>query len=691
MRTVGAEDETGDITAPEPAEPGAETIREKADALWDLVGVITGNAGDMRVAFSSMATTFSEVVKVDITREADYDEATWGRAAFTLAFAAEIAHQWADDVEQYDEDRLALFEAVRRKLTIFRATAPRVYQMETGQSPYVEGMSPIPSVPVGGPVLTPTAAPAVATLADTEHDEGFYNPRSFGTPTEAYLAWRQQRIGQIISEYHSEAETFQDELVETGEDRARTLAAGPDDELAVRQLVEAGYLGWSAYNMLGAEANPPLPLNGATGREWAGDLDAYLRGVRQPDEHLGEILSAVAAIGAEAKALQPGNTDTEWDQASAENLAPSGDTALDRSEIDFLSNLLGDLDGLAAESGAEGQETGGLLDLPEMMSMDADASTSESGDAGLGSTQSNDIVGALGDSMLMVSNESLGGGYDRLPDSVRAVLDGGVPPSGEEAAVGAGTQASWMQNATLLNAFLGNADGQLRGGREFSGNLLTSAGHQLNDTPPAQTADPTLTSLLGVAARNTEASYAVLSDQHPHPSQPTTGHNAEAITGLYTHDWPDDGRAVSGLTDWIPAAASSDDPVAQARAQESALGLVHMLAGSDERLADLRDTGATPAEDGAAQAGTPFTVVNPELAASLTDTVLPYLDTLGTPEPTAPAASDSDAAQPAGPIDQGRAQQFLDLLMADPASAERLRSTLDEATSAAPAPTPQTR
>ncbi|QVQ53871.1 hypothetical protein J4H86_09240 [Spiractinospora alimapuensis] len=685
MRAVGAEGEAGDIAAPEPAEPGAEAIREKADALWDLVGVVTGNAGDMRAAFSSMATTFSEVVSADITREADYDEATWGRAAFTLAFAAEIAHQWADDVETYDQERLALFESVQRRLTMFRANAPRLYQMETGQSPYVEGMSPIPSLPVGGPVLAATAAPAIGTVSDTEHDEGFYNPRSFGTPTEAYLAWRQERVRQIVAEYHSEAETFQEQLVETGEDRARTLEAGPDDELAVRQLIEAGYLGWSAFNMLGAESNPPLPLNGADGRAWAGELEAYLKGIRPPDARLGEILTAVSAIGAEAKALQPATTGQSWDPAAAENLAPSGDTALHRSEIDFLSNLLGDLDGFAAEPDADGQEAGTILDLPEMVSVDTDTSMGEDGQAGLDPGQANDIVGALGDSMLMVSNENLGGGYDRLPDSVRAVAEGSAAPTPIDAGEGAGNPAGWLQSAGLLNAFLSQADAQLRGGREFSGNLLASAGHHLSEADTARTADPTLASVVEVATRNTEASYSLLTDQHSQPSTPTPGGNADALTSLYAHDWPDDGRAVAGLTNWIPAAASSDDPVAQARAQESALGLVHMLTGSDERLAALGDGGQPhPNGDSPPRAG--FAEVNPALASSLTSSVLPYLDTLRAADPT----TVSDAGQSVSHPDPGRVERLIDLLAADPASAERLRASVDEATSAAPAPTSPT-
>ncbi|QVQ53874.1 hypothetical protein J4H86_09255 [Spiractinospora alimapuensis] len=571
----------------------------------------------MRSVFTTMAIQFSDVVRDDISAEADYDESKWQEASWVLSFGAAIADSWADEVEEYEDKAAEILAEYTAQLNDLRQNGYLEYA-QVGQQCLVDP-------PTGYERFT------TSLLDDLEQ----------------FNSWRDDRARQIISQYQGKVKEAKDALVEVGEECVRKLQRGPDHDLTVRQLVDSGHLGWAAFNIQGPAADPPLPVNADYGTRAAADLHEYLSGERPLDDRYHEILAAVLAVSAKAKYLQ-----SEDDQMSRHDADPNVSRYLDNNlrsaEILFLESFY---------AGIEDSVDGGVLGMH-----------SEVWDVtglkhGWEHDQLEGLFGVMGNGLLVLSNEELGGSYVYLPESVRNTVESQGAPGGS----GPSDYRDWVHDATMLNGLLGRADTDLRGGQEFSANLTTSIGHNLNridnDVPLN---GETMASLLDVSTRNDDANYRILSDQHDHP---VFDQNANALKGLFTFDWKDDGEAVSGLLDWIPDAAASDDESARDRAGEAALELIRMITVNDDRNDALLHTGiAVPDDDGVLQPDASFARVNPEIASHLGDVALAYLYDFGL-EGTSNFEINSDGTLN---IPTNERHQFLRYVMADGDTAVRL-------------------
>lgn len=257
-------------------------------------------------------------------------------------------------------------------------------------------------------------------------------------------------------------------------------------------------------------------------------------------------------------------------------------------------------------------------------------------------------LGVLGDGLLALSDESLGGGHGDLPRSVRRVAESPQYYEHGDDEV----PYSWVlyeNDVRALSSMLRHADEDFQGGYEFSVHLSMSSGtytHRIGE-------DGFLTSeemapLVDVSTRNEDANYYILTGEHlhadPYASHPALGTNqfetgvdyskldiyhtsedrSNVVEGLFTYEWHDKGEAVSQLIDWISDNAGSDDPELQDMAGTAAASFIDMVTTAEMQEA-LTDTGVDFNEDGKDYKSASFTAFNTELADSLADVFDSYI------------------------------------------------------------------
>ncbi|GAB3463610.1 hypothetical protein GCM10027570_50850 [Streptomonospora sediminis] len=572
---------------PEP-ETDVGSLREGTNWLWDLTGRIIGRSGNMRTVITGAAVEFTELVTSDITDGGHYNDTLWRETCMNIAFAAGVGDQWADDVIDYKSDRAKLIADFKTAL-------------DAGRS-------------VSGEVAT--------TVAESK------------------------RRANLIRQYETMAQTRLDELHETGRERKRMLKDGPEP-VHVKKLVDAGILGWTAYNIMGPGSNPPLPVDPREADDLADALNRFVHSGTEPDQRYMEIITALSAITNKALALQGRGTPNSGEKLRAE-------------EIEFLKRFYARLD----DTNTKGWGHGSLLYLPKAMDDNKLVPWDDQ--------EKEELLGALGNGLLVLSNPEVGGSSEALPPSMRRFAEG--HPSSARGADGVhiGDDAEdWMADAEQMARFFGpESASHLRGGEKFSANIATSAGHHLNgiDNDRGTWNDP-LSTLLDVTGRNEQASHRILSNEHDHPR---FDKNANALKGLFTHEWGDSGAAVAKLTGWIPDAAQSDDEHMQKIARESALGLIEMLTANDERRQALLDTGITVHTDGKEVTNAAFGLVNPRIAESLGDVALAYLGELSDPEPQRGGGFRIDDDDDRMEMPYENRQDFFEYIMADESAATKL-------------------
>ena len=251
-----------------------------------------------------------------------------------------------------------------------------------------------------------------------------------------------------------------------------------------------------------------------------------------------------------------------------------------------------------------------------------------------------DFANGIANGLLVLSDEDLNGGKDRLPESVQDFANGLPFKEWREHGMSGRAEGvrshNWLADAEDFSLLLENANPDLRGGREFSANITLSMGHHLGNNNLALTAgrEEALGSLLDVSTRNEEANRTVLVGTDDHPAgyvedgryasehMPSFESNADALLGLYSYNWRDDGAAIAGLTDWIPEFSQGTSAQAQL-AGEATVGLMEKLAGKEDNK---------PFHDTDERSDTKYrlavTEINPELTRSLTEIYLNYQEDL---------------------------------------------------------------
>ena len=255
---------------------------------------------------------------------------------------------------------------------------------------------------------------------------------------------------------------------------------------------------------------------------------------------------------------------------------------LSESELDFLEALLHGTDDV-------------LLDLHND-GLRGDPST----------PQQQEIAAMLGMSIVALSHTSAGGGHDRLPESIRTVSNGVREGTGYFLGGPGNSNAGygkWLEDAEGLTYLLDQArhpnGTPIQLGEETSLKITAAVSevagaipseHNRYDTSityrPDEGEQTTMSRLLGFSTANEDANHTLLTNA----SEPN-GRDAEQIlTDLYTFDWNDDGRAVSGLTDWIANGETSADPQEPDRSREALVGLMDIVS-SEIMQEKLEQTG----------------------------------------------------------------------------------------------------
>ncbi|MES0833931.1 hypothetical protein [Nocardiopsis tropica] len=382
---------------------------------------------------------------------------------------------------------------------------------------------------------------APAHEADLEDTEAVFQFVGQKTPAEK----AGEALSALKEELESEEATAYGELESRSTEIMNDLKDGPTPE-AVQRLIESGYVTWSYFNLGGDVETMPID---ADPDEMADEVVEYLADPEGYDGDINEIVALLNNFGYVAVDRQN-----------------NGGT-LTSEELAFLTDFYDALE----EAGGTAGEHPGVLGV----------SHSIAEHNGIPSEQAEDLLGALGGGLLVLSDESLLGGYDKLPESVRNVVEGPDPE-------GSYDRLAWYPQMEPLTHLMEHANAELRGGEQFSVNLTQTVANELDvrnpdpDDEDDNRGNPLFFNndaeiLIGVSTRNEDANHAILTGEGPY-EHPVHGlDSAMTVRALYTYNWPDDGATASELTNWIWE-QSDGAPHEQERAGEAMAGLVDLFA-----------------------------------------------------------------------------------------------------------------
>lgn len=487
--------------------------------ILDLVGRITGKSGDLESLFNDAAVEFSDLIAEQVSSTATENATAWGESLTACHFAWGNLQDWKLRVKAY------------------RSTIDDINQEWSDALADNFGFGTIDPAD--------DSAGRLRTEADNAKQAKY-------------------------EELKSRANKALNEMEESGEEINGRLTEGPTPA-NIRELIDSGILGWSAYNSSRNLAYEPVGKD--LGQEYAEKLEPYWNGEKEPDEDYYYMMSIVSGVISQANGLR---RDGEGYR---------------EHQVDFLESFFGELDG----------------DISNI-SRDLDDVESLSGE------EKEDVRSVLGGGILALSDEKIGGGYDRLPSEVREIAEGyhdydtGAHP--QNTPTDQTRYEAWESDAYELSRMLNNAPETggvpMVGGKTFSAHMTTTVGdaigridqgdleasEQPQDRRPGFDGEGVLEDLLGVSSRNEEANHMVLTGktsydgaygadglpdyEHPNVEEPAT------VANILAHDWPDGGKAAAGLIDWIPDAAADDDPDRRQMAGHSALGLIDSTTGDKE-------------------------------------------------------------------------------------------------------------
>ncbi|MDE3723543.1 hypothetical protein PWG71_19305 [Nocardiopsis sp. N85] len=449
--------------------------------------------------------------------------------------------------------------------------------------------------------------------------------------------------GRLEGEEAKAYRTFESRAEEVGQD----LRDGPTPE-TIERLMNGGYITWSYFNLGGDVESLPIDLDP---EEAARKFEDYVNDPDGYDGDVSELLALINNISIAAMDRQ-GNGGT-----------------LKGEELDFLRDFYGSLE----EAGGPDSTPPGILNFVDIISANQDI------DPGM----AEELLGALGNGLLVISDESLIGGYENLPESIRNTVEG---PGVDTDAI----SPYWYTNASNLALMMGHTIPGIQGGEQFSVNLAQTVGHVLDITGPSN--PPSMGStyferLVEVASRNEDAMHAILTGQGQY-EHPDHGLDPEmTLRGIYTYDWGDEGESAGRLTDWIAEQAHGDDAEAE-RAGEAMAALMQLF--GDPAFSDaLAGTGYSVAGEVVGPDGSVVETewanasaghVNPQLAWAWSELFSAYIDDFGsgygTPSGTEGIPEDqresqwtrSDGLQ----LTPGDREDFVRLIMGDEDAASRI-------------------
>ncbi|XKK41497.1 hypothetical protein HFP72_14985 [Nocardiopsis sp. ARC36] len=467
------------------------------------------------------------------------------------------------------------------------------------------------------------------------------------------FVWQQtpaEKAGEALSALKEELEleesTAYGELDSRSIEIGSDLKNGPTPE-AVQRLIENGYVTWSYFNLGGDVEAMPID---ADPDEMADEMVEYIADPEGYEGDITEVTAILSNIGLAAMKSQEEGSE------------------LDQEQILFLEGFYDSLE----EAGGDYDFYPGVLGIANQIPENAN----------IDDTMKETLLGALGDGILALSDNSIGGDYDLLPESIRNAVEGPDPGSGVP-------RTSWISQVQVLSSMMEHTNPYLQGGEQFSVNLTQSVAHELDQTPGG-TEDPLFESeamenLIHVSTRNEDANHAILTGEGSY-KHPTHGLDPDmTLRGLYTFDWDDDGEAVSGLTDWIWEQA--DGPGEEPERAGEALKAFVELFGDTEFHKSISGTGyEIQGEEAVDDEGKTVETVwrdvsaghlNPELAWAWSDLFVTYIDDFASPYGTdvastgAPGVGDRDEGDKINMNPADRIN-FLQQIMGDGNAASRI-------------------
>lgn len=490
------------------------------------------------------------------------------------------------------------------------------------------------------------------------HFGGLVGESLKGVATENHEAWSSSMMAcihayGIIQKVISDVEWYEEEIEEIKADLATALGSLPStgDELDDISLQNATVV---RYNELADEAwrklekrcetteerlgEGPTPENiqeliaaGHIGDGVAyattGDIDYFYFEESDAITMANFFKTAAEGYGGSIDALDGQLALLNALVLKALQAQQNGDKLSD-NEIDFLEALFAELE--IEENRAEqlnGESTPqGFLDFIDILNESEHIDGQTKGD----------INRNLANSMLLLSDENIGGGMGRLPGDVLDILD--IPEFPDVNSLHHDSELpgfmssyrAWGEPFSLLSDFLENAGLGVQGGTEFSTNLMGAVASTL-EIPyfAGEPNDEHFQNIIEVASRNEEANHIIITgeDFEGKEFQHHESHGnltpEKILETFYAHRWEDGGAAVGGITDWISSYKESGTEKERDYAGFAAHALIEILtAENDEGNNIFRDTGSKG--DGDYELA--VTEINPALAESLGSIYLVYLD-----------------------------------------------------------------
>ncbi|MFJ9555494.1 hypothetical protein ACIRPH_16890 [Nocardiopsis sp. NPDC101807] len=377
---------------------------------------------------------------------------------------------------------------------------------------------------------------------------------------------------------------------ERAEEIATMLSEGPT-EINVQKLVDGGNADWGFASINPSEyLDINQDLTPESAEETAEELAPYWSGDKPLDDRYHELMLTLSMISLNAR-----HSQNEGER-------------LDNETIDFLETFYTQLE---LEGGGS---QAGVLSVPGWM--EGGHMTDE---------EREHALGMLGDGLLVLSDNELGGGYELLPESVRTASEGPFLSTDPNDPVY--HMSTYQEDAQALAQFLSHTSDELEGGYTLSTNLTMSTG-SYNYFWGSQVEGGWLTSeelaaLVDVGTRNEDSNYYVLTGDHPQPV-PELGldhHDSfreQAVQGLLSYEWHDQGATARQLTNWIAEDFTSTDEEKVIRAGNGFAGFMEIMTDPDVYEA-LTKTGVNVTEGENDYADASFTQFNGELADSLAD------------------------------------------------------------------------
>jgi hypothetical protein len=433
------------------------------------------------------------------------------------------------------------------------------------------------------------------------------------TPAERAAATAEATAyaGQLkLAELNARAATLWENFKGQARDAGSMLKGGPTPE-NLRALAADGVGTWLGYNVFGLDM--AIPVTGADGKLLA---DAVLDMLRNGGELTPELRAQLESLMLLAQ--------------RAQNMQGVDDAQLTPSELAFLEAFYSGVDVRDINGGPDNFM---LYNIPQHLK-----------DIGMSGADQALFLGAMGGGLLALSNSGVGGGLDRLPDSLRRPIEyltGASKDKGYDYA----DYTMYIEGlAPMLGAAADKGLDKLQAGRELSTGLMWMIADTfdhpddqvLNHLNKLENADAHFADIMEIITRDKDLNADLLTGfvKHPDYGDDSPEH---LLRGVFGRNWEDDGKSAAKLIDWIPGALTGSDPFLARDAAESYASLVNTMT-NDEIKGPWKQSAFTFFTDDYGKmngfSNAPIGMANPHIAQALASSTIPFLDWFADPEAT---------------------------------------------------------